>query len=157
MKLVYLSILFIITVSCCTSKGENSSSKDDTITESELKKNTDFEEIFSSAYGGKDVFSYMVFENYNDLNEEMQRLNILNQLPEIQNFNFDNKAILFLHMGQKNSGGYAISIDKIERISDEIVIYHNRISPKKGENVTMALSNPYSVFIIPRAKKYSVK
>lgn len=157
MKLVVINILFIITISCGTSKKENTSINDNKNVDNHLEKEEEFELIFSSEYGGNDTFSHLVINTSTDLKKELERLNISNELSDLNNFDFDKNAILFLHLGQKNTGGYAISIDKIEWINDEIVIYSNWIAPEKGENVTMALTNPFSVYRIPKAKKYSIK
>ncbi|NHN26823.1 protease complex subunit PrcB family protein [Flavobacterium jejuense] len=159
MKIIYINIiLFFLMISCCsTKKNESSSIKENTKTENQLKKETEFEIVYSSEYGGNDEFSYLVIENSIDLNKEVERLNISNELSEIYNFNFDEKVILFLYLGQKNTGGYAVAIDKLEKVNDEIIIYSRTIAPSKGENVTMALTNPYCIVIIPKAKKYSIK
>ena len=157
MKLILYNLLFIISISCCTTKQENSFNNEKLETDNQLMKEMEFEVIFSSEYGGNDEFNYLIIDNSTDLSKEIERLNISNELPDIDNTDFGKKVILFLHLGQKNTGGYEITVDKLEKIKDEIIIYTNLITPEKGENVTMALTNPYCIAILPKAKSYSIK
>lgn len=156
MKLIYLSILLSMSISCCTSKQHTYSNIDNSNSKQQLNKETDFKILYSSAYGGNEESGYLIIENKIDLQSEIERLNITNEFYN-EDIDFKNNVILVLHLGQKNTGGYGITIDKLEKINDEIVIYTNFISPEKGENVTMALTNPYCIAIIPKAKKYSLK
>ena len=155
MKISYLLFVLLIASSCCSNKTKSDSEKN--MDNTAKNRNATFEVIHSSSYGGKDAFNYLVAENTTDLNEELERLELTSQLPEIHKVNFDEKAVLFLYLGQKNTGGYSITVDKVEKINEEIVIYSKRMGPKSGENVTMALTNPFCIAIIPKAKKYSVK
>ena len=155
MKISYFLFVLLIASSCCSNKTKSESEKN--VENNSKKQNASFEIIHSSSYGGKDTFDYLVAENAIDLNEELARLGLTSQLPEIHKINFDEKAVLFLYLGQKNTGGYSITVDKVEKIKEEIVIYSKQIGPKSGENVTMALTNPFCIAIIPKAKKYSVK
>lgn len=155
MKISYLLFVFLIVSSCCSNKTKSESEKN--IDTTAKNRNATFEVIHSSSYGGKDAFNYLVVENTTDLHEELERLELTSQLPEIHKVNFDEKVVLFLYLGQKNAGGYSITVDKVEKSKEEVVIYSKQISPKSGENVTMALTNPFCIVIIPKAKKYSVK
>lgn len=157
MKIIYISVLFFLTISCCSTKQNESSIKKNEITENQLKERTQFQIIYSSSYGGYDEFTHLIIENSTDLNSEIEKLNILNEIPNVNEVDFRTNAVLFLHLGQKNTGGYKIEIEKIEKLNDELIIYFNTITPSKGENVTMALTNPYCIAIIPKAKKYSIK
>lgn len=155
MKISYLLFVFLIASSCCSNKTKSESEMD--VANNTKKQNALFEIIHSSSYGGKDTFDYLVVENSMDLNQELGQLGLSTELPELNPFNFDDKAVLFLYLGQKNTGGYTITVEKVEKTNEEVVIYSKQIGPKSGENVTMALTNPFCIAIIPKAKEYTIK
>ena len=75
--------------------------------------------LYSSNYDGKDVASNLVIQNQADLNILYTSLSI----EEIPKIDFTKSQVVALFLGQKNNGGYTISIDRVEETSDKIIIY----------------------------------
>ena len=67
--------------------------------------------------------------------------------PEV---NFDGKFAVAVFMGQKSSGGYSTTIDEIELDGNTLKVYVRERAPRPGQIVTMALSQPYHILILPR-------
>ena len=141
MKKVIVYSFVIILFSCSSKKQE---------------KDVSFETIYSSFYGGIEEYGYEIIDNDKDYTTEINRLGIEGELEE-KNIDFKKNNILFLHLGLKNSGGYNIDVEKIEVMDKDLIIFQKITSPIKGENVTMALTNPYCVVKIPKAENYTVK
>lgn len=95
--------------------------------------------------------------NDNDYEKELIRLGIKEEMNEIPAINFKKNNVLFLHLGLKNSGGYTIDVEKIEFIDNQLEVYQKISTPLKGENVTMALTNPYCIVKVPKSEKILVK
>ena len=141
MKKVIVYSFVIILFSCSSKKQE---------------KDVSFETIYTSFYGGNEEYGYQIIDNDKDYTTEMNRLGIEGEL-EGKSIDFKKNNILFLHLGLKNLGGYNIDVEKIEVMDKDLIIYQKITSPIKGENVTMALTNPYCVVKVPKAENYIVK
>lgn len=75
---------------------------------------------------------YIILENKDDSSYKEKGYKIIDE---------DNKEIL-IAMGEKNSGGYDITIDNVKQKGKETIIYIEEIKPVNGEIVTMALTYP---------------
>ncbi len=64
-------------------------------------------------------------------------------------FNADMVAAVFA--GEKSSGGYGMSITRIERASTEIIVLYLETAPVPGMTVTHALTQPHHIRVIPRS------
>ncbi|VXB62843.1 conserved exported hypothetical protein [Flavobacterium sp. 9AF] len=160
MKLLYINLLFLSFLSflsCCTQKQSDRDTANMTLQIKELKDDLNYQVIYTSEYGGKDEFSYEIIDDKEVFFTKIDELNISDQINNISNLEFNQKKAIILYLGQKNTGGYAIDIERIEFNNEELIIYSKKIFPKKGENVTMALTNPYCIAIIPKANKYTIK
>lgn len=67
--------------------------------------------------------------------------------------NFSNDILIAVFQGQKNTGGYGISIKKITDDGETLTVYVQEISPGGGCMVTMALTSPYSIVKIQKTDK----
>lgn len=114
--------------------------------------------LLSGQYGGSEKFSKAIIDNNNDLANEISNLPIDEaDYSKFLNIDFKTKNVLLLHLGQKNTGGYSISIAKIEQKGELLTVYYKINSPKPGENVTMALTNPFIMVELPKTKEVEVK
>lgn len=141
MKTILFTTLLLLTMSCSSSK------KDITM---------DFNTIYSASYGGNEEKGHLIIDDKDDLIKELERLEITEFVPNISEINFNKNNIIILHLGQKSTGGFSIDIDKIELVENELVVY-SKIITSKEKYVTMALTNPYCISIIPKVEKYNVK
>lgn len=120
--------------------------------------NNDFSVILQNEYGGAEVKSHQVITNNNDFISAIESFSITEEeLTKLISIDFSQHNVIIVHAGQKNNGGYSITIDRVEVIKNELLVYVKEIGPKKGENVTMALTNPYCLATIPKAKKVIIK
>ncbi len=138
---ILIGLLFIL-VSC-------NSTKDYT--------NTVFEEIYNSQIGGKDEFAYEHITSNEDFLTLIERLN----LQEVENdkmleLDFSKNDVVVIYLGQRNTGGYSISVDSLYWQDSILNIETIITKPGKGENVTMVITTPYCVVSIPKAKEIQV-
>ena len=140
-KLVLLSSIFLF---AC-----NATSKIDS---------NDFSVIIQGEYGGKDEKTHEIITNNNDFINAIESFPITEEdLSKLISIDFSQNNVIIVHAGQKNTGGYGITIDKIEVVKNELLVYIKESVAKKGENVTMALTNPYCLATIPKIKKVIIK
>jgi hypothetical protein len=71
---------------------------------------------------------------------------------DIQQSNF-----VILNMGERNSGGYEITVDKVEETANNIIISVKESGPEPGAMVTQALTNPFCVVKINSKKEIIFK
>lgn len=120
--------------------------------------NSDFSVILQGEYGGKDEKTHELITNNNDFINAIESFPITEEdLSKLISIDFSQQNVIIIHAGQKNNGGYSITIDRAEVIKNDLVIYVKESGPKKRENVTMALTNPYCLATIPKTKKVIVK
>lgn len=142
MKKIITCSMLLVLFSCSSKKREQTAS---------------FETIYTSYYGGNEVESHLVVEDSIAFDKEISRLGMEEEINNFPVIDFKKNNVIFLHLGLRNTGGYAIDVEKVALDDDELIVYQKIISPLKGENVTMALTNPYCIVKIPKAEKNIVK
>ncbi|MDP8224199.1 MAG: protease complex subunit PrcB family protein [Candidatus Lernaella stagnicola] len=68
-------------------------------------------------------------------------------MPQVD---FDQFAVVGVFMGLHSTGGFAVEILDIKREGDKLVLVIRETTPHEGQGVTMALTQPFSVVMIPR-------
>ncbi len=63
----------------------------------------------------------------------------------IPKIDFSKETVIAVFMGEKNTGGYSIEITKIIDKTDKVIVYVNETTPKPGDLVTLALTQPYHI------------
>lgn len=112
-----------------------------------------FEVLNESQYQGREEEAFVVIKDQSSLNALYQSINNEN-VPKID-FNKQRVAAVFL--GQRNSGGYAIKVKDVIENKEKIQVQVERIEPKSGESVTMAITNPYCIVKINSVKEIVFK
>jgi hypothetical protein len=69
---------------------------------------------------------------------------------EIPLVNFDEKTVVAVFMGQKNTGGYSIGIESVTIKGNVAEVQVKETHP--DGMVTMALTNPYCIAVIPKSE-----
>jgi len=69
---------------------------------------------------------------------------------EIPSIDFSTESILLLAMGQKNTGGYSISVDRIVNEGDDWVVYVKNSAPGPTDFVTDVITTPCILVSIPK-------
>ncbi len=138
-KLVFL--LAIVLVSCAMhQKGEDG--KDGT----PGKSNNHYKVLNEGAYGGRETASRVVITSQEELNDLYRELNFKN----IPNVDFNEYNVVALFLGQKSTGGYSIGIESVGFKEDTATVRIKTTKPKPGENVTMALTQPFCIATITK-------
>lgn len=112
-----------------------------------------FTTLYNSEYNGRDETINLIIKNQEELNALFKAVE--SEQQPIVDFNKNQVVVLFL--GQKSSGGYSISIDRVEEEAGKITVYKKVQTPQAGENVTMALTNPLVIAIIHSKKEINFK
>lgn len=72
--------------------------------------------------------------------------------PKTPKIDFDTHKVIAVFMGRRMTGGYSVKITSIEE-KDKLVVKVKESGPPPGAMVTMALTSPYHVVVIPKADK----
>ncbi len=136
-KVIALSLLVVLTIGCKCKKTAMENTNDNSFTI--LKENS---------YGGRETESNEVVTN----NKDFEKLTAELGITDTQKVDFDKNNVVALFMGQKRSGGYSITVQNVNVKDDtaEVLVVKNYPG---GGAVTMALTAPYCVAVIPKTKK----
>jgi len=143
-KILLLALTTTLLMSCKT--YNNSLSED---------KNN-FELLYQSEYGGKNEQAFLVAESLSDLQKELQNPMFDEALQQkLQAVDFQKNVLVILHAGQKNTGGYSISVESVKVDKGLTTVTVKETGPEPGAQVTMALSNPFAIVAVPKNEKIS--
>lgn len=108
----------------------------------------------------------ILYKSENSKEEEQRQLIIKNQADlealfeavnqtEIPKIDFKKSQVLALFLGSKNTGGYAIMVDKVEETLNEVIVYTSVQTPT--ERATMAFTNPVLIVEVKSRKTVVIK
>jgi hypothetical protein len=111
-----------------------------------------YKKLHCSSNNGNTVFGLTVIKDYNSLIKNTKQLAIedFNYL-KISQIDFKKNNVAIIHLGQKNTGGFSVEIEKITKKNNILTIVHKEITPNKNDNVPMVITNPYCIIEIPKA------
>lgn len=140
-KLLTLIVLFVL-ASCKVSVVNNF--------------NTDmaiaFEILKQETYGGPEQNGTTVVTSQQQLQELYNKLG-WNDIPQID---FTKNNVVALFMGEKRTGGYSIGIKKVTIEGNTAIVTSVETKPQEG-HVTMAITSPYCIALIPKTQKVTVE
>jgi hypothetical protein len=110
-----------------------------------------FEVLKQETYGGRETESQQVITSQSQLNDLYKELGWSN-VPTVD---FSKNNVVALFMGQKNTGGYGISVRKVSVSGNEATVYVKTTTPEGM--ATMALSAPYTITIIPKTSEVIIE
>lgn len=79
-----------------------------------------------------------------------------NSFPSIElvhNIDFNTQIILAVSQGEKPTGGYSIAISGIFEFDDYLEVEVQEFSPAPGQEVTLALTQPFQIVVIEKTEK----
>jgi hypothetical protein len=139
-----LSILILVFLYSCSSSKKTTSDTTNKL----------YEVLVSSEYGGGNFKFYEVIT-------EQKEFKMLLGDEEIRKFvkpnDINSANFILVNLGEKSNGGYSVEVVNVVEQTDKIIVTLKEIEPKKGENVTMALTNPYAVIKINSKKPIEIK
>lgn len=140
MKKTIALFTFVLLVACSSKKA--------------VSGNALYQVLVASEYGGGN------FEFY-EIISQSDEFNILLSDDEIKKFvkpdDIKTANYVLVNLGEKNNGGYGIEVVSVEELSDKVIVTLKETQPKPGQNVTMALTNPYAVIKINSKKTIEIK
>jgi len=143
MKQVYLIPIVLALFACSSAKKT---------TESKPTATNLYTVLCSSEYQGREEESHLVVTNQNDLNNLYQSVGNT-AMPKVD---FTKNQVVALFLGTKNTGGYSISIDRVEEEANQILVY-KKVKTPSGGMVTLALTNPFVIVQIHSTKEIVVR
>ncbi|WP_051224554.1 protease complex subunit PrcB family protein [Flavobacterium tegetincola] len=108
--------------------------------------------LYTSENQGKDEESTSVIRDSEALSVLYESVGIEN-VPEID---FKKNQVVALFLGTKRTGGYGITVERVEEVNNQISI-HKKITTPQGDMVTTALTNPFVIVEIHSTKEIIIK
>lgn len=105
--------------------------------------------LYNAQNQGRDTESNVIIDNQKALHALFQSVGVVDT-PKID---FTKNQVVALFLGMKRTGGYSISVDRVEEVEGELIIYKKVEGPKVDEMVTTALTNPFVIVEIHSKKK----
>lgn len=112
------------------------------------------EVLYQDENGGAKIEFYEIIT---EKSEFSMLLGDENLKGKIKKNDIETSNFIILNMGEKPTGGYSISVDRILETPDNIVVTIKKRSPKPRENVTTAITNPYCIIRINSKKEIIFK
>lgn len=138
-----LPIIFIILSSCTTPRG--------------IVTQPTFSTIYKNTNGGTDKAGYLLITSNEAYIKLIETLKIdESEYNKLVSVNFNTNDVVVVYQGQKNSGGYSIDVAEIHWENELLMVKTIETIPETGKPVTMAITNPYCITIIPKAKSITL-
>lgn len=142
MKKSILSLAIVLVLFSCSTTKKGSTDK------------PLYEVLLQQNDGGANINFYEILSEPNEikmlLNDEKLKGKI--STNDVQQSNF-----VVLNMGEKPTGGYAITVESVIETENNIVIKVKEITPDPGAMLTQSITYPYSVVKINSKKEITVK
>ena len=118
---------------------------------------TSFHTLYKSDNGGSKLPGHLHINNNEDFIKLIENLKIdESEFNSLTAVDFNENDIIVLNQGQKSTGGYSIDVISVFWKEDLLLIKKTEKLPSKGQMVTMALTSPYCITIIPKAKSIKI-
>jgi len=134
-------ILLAMLVSCTSTKSSK-----------QQIKNINFKELVNETHGGFQTSKFLVIK------EKQGTLDVYNQVNKIRKPSFDipkidykKQYLLALFMGEKTTGGYAISVEYIQESTNKITVFIKEQIPEGM--TTMAITSPFCFVLMDKSDK----
>lgn len=66
---------------------------------------------------------------------------------------FQKENVAVINIGERATGGHSVLVKEIIEQEDKIVIYYEENGPKAGENATMVITSPFTMFKFQKQTK----
>lgn len=140
---ILVCLIAVLTMSCASTKSNSTAQQ---ITH---------EVLLQGSNGGYTTPKKMIIKNQKELQSVYTQINLTRKpgyrVPKV---NFKEEMVIALFIGEKSSGGYAISISKIEDLETEVHAFIKETQPEGM--ATMAITQPFYFCKIPRTEKQIV-
>ncbi len=110
---------------------------------------SNFEFLTTDDYKGA---KFRFYEIVTEPKEFKMLLNDKQLKSKLNEYDIKTNNFVILNLGQRNSGGYGIKINKVEITSDKALVYVQETVPDPMSNVTYALTFPVYIAKIKSKK-----
>ncbi|KQB39746.1 protease complex subunit PrcB family protein [Flavobacterium aquidurense] len=140
-KVISVLIVFVL-ISCGAKKTSDSGSK------------ILYEVLTEQSDGGGNIKFFEILTEPNEIKmlENDPLLSSKMKHDDISNSNY-----VILNMGEKNTGGYSIGVEKVEETDKNIIITVKEINPAPDAMVMQVITYPYTVVKIHSKKEIIIK
>ncbi len=123
-----------------------------------VDENDVYQVVYKSQIGGKKEKSNLIIKNYEDFNALISELNIgEEEFEKLLGIDLEKHDLLVCFLGEKNSGGYDIDIDKVKFSQSTSEVSLKEIVPEKNAMVTSVITAPYIFVTLPKNKAIVIK
>ncbi|MCC9016208.1 MULTISPECIES: protease complex subunit PrcB family protein [Flavobacterium] len=142
MKKVISVLVILVLVSCGVKKNADGTSK------------ILYEVLTEQSDGGGNIKFFEILTEPNEIKmlENDPHLKAKMKQDDISNSNY-----VILNMGEKNTGGYSIGVEKVEETDKNIIITVKENNPAADAMVTQVITYPYTVIKVHSKKEIIVK
>ncbi|MFW0738184.1 protease complex subunit PrcB family protein [Flavobacterium sp. T12S277] len=142
MKKVISILVILVLVSCGVQKTSDGTSK------------VLYEVLTEQSDGGGNIKFFEILTEPNEIKmlESDPHLKAKMKQDDINNSNY-----VILNMGEKNTGGYSIGIEKVEETDKNIIITVKENNPAADAMVMQVITYPYTVIKVHSKKEIIVK
>lgn len=122
------------------------------------KSNVVYKILHSGEFSSIENKEFLLIEDNQDYISAIEKLNIdESEYDKLLNVDFKTNNICILLLGQRNTGGYSISVDYIKKKQKTLFIKTKELTPEKHSNVITVITNPYCLVVIPKMKNIIIK
>ena len=140
MKKIILVFSILLLVSCATPKTLDSKGLYEILTE--------------QSNGGGNIKFYEILTESNEIT---MLLNDPLLKDKIKQTDINTSNYVVLNMGEKNTGGYSIEVEKVEETDKNIIITVKENSPGPDEMVMQIITYPYTILKVNSKKEIIIK
>jgi hypothetical protein len=142
MKKISLSLLTLLLMACAASAPIN------------YEKEALYEVLTQQTGGGANIRFFEILTEPNEIRMLQNDSKLKNRITptDVQKSNF-----VILNMGEKNTGGYTIGIERVVETDKNIIISVKESSPQPDSMVTQGFTYPFCVVKINSKKEIIIK
>ncbi|MFA9188449.1 protease complex subunit PrcB family protein [Flavobacterium sp. FBOR7N2.3] len=113
-----------------------------------------YEVLLQQNNGGGNINFYEILSEPNEIKMLLSDEKLKGKITadDVQKSNF-----LILNMGEKPTGGYAITVDNVVETDNQIIIKVKEITPEPGAMLMQVITYPYTIVKVNSKKEIIVK
>lgn len=104
-----------------------------------------YETILAGIDAGRRSAATAVVRSATQLTELRQRFDLPDEQLDPDRFDFDREAVVAAFLGRRNTGGYGIKVDGVQRTNRNIEVSLSESTPEPGDMVAQVLTFPFVV------------
>ena len=143
-------LILTLLLSCNSSKNMNTSVDDNDNKYTQVS----FETLVENQTGGYVKEEIRVISDRKSLLEVYGYVNRIRKPGfSIPSIDFSKETVIAVFMGEKTSGGYAVSVESVKEEGEQVIVQIKEIKPDTKEMVTMAITQPFCFVKINKVGK----